>query len=566
MNAALPIGQILLQARLIGSDQLRIALHEQHSRKQPLGRVLVELGFISEQALRDALARDSGHAGVDLAGAPPDAAALALIPHALARRHQLLPLQFDASEQRLVVATANSKDLLAHDRLRSQLGAHIRIELRQAAEAELAAAIECHYGETHSVDELIRELELRTTGAGVPANDGQTVVKLVAALLADAVRQGASDLHFEPEAGFLRLRLRIDGALRQVRALHKSCWPEIAVRLKVMADLDIAESRCPQDGRISLKLGGRAVDFRIATQPTLHGENIVLRVLDRARLIVALDSLGLDEVQHAALDRILARPEGLVLVTGPTGSGKTTTLYAILSHLNREDVNIMTLEDPVEYPLPMIRQTQVGEASRLGFADGVRALLRQDPDIILVGEIRDLDTAEMALRAALTGHRVFATVHANSALGAIPRLLDIGLRTDLLAGNLAGILAQRLLRQLCPHCRQAEPASAAQCALLGVDAAAPPMLHHPVGCPACDFRGYHGRRAIVEVLPVDARLDDAIASGASLASLRAAIERGTHRSLADQGVREVLAGNTSLAELMRVVDLSARAADGAGPP
>ncbi len=564
MNAALPLGQILLHAQLIGDDQLRIALHEQQVRKRPLGRILVELGFISDAALRDALARHNGHAGVDLASAPPDPAALALIPQALAQRHRLLPLSYHPAERRLVVATANSNDLVALDRLRSELGAQVRIELCQAAESELLAAIERHYGHTRGVDDIVGELERRNTrppDAPLPAGDGQTVVRLVDAMLADAVAQGASDLHFEPEAGFLRVRQRIDGTLRQVRALHRSCWPEIAVRLKVLAELDIAESRCPQDGRISLVIAGRTVDFRVATQPTLHGENIVLRILDRARLVVSLDALGLDALQRAALDRILARPEGLVLVSGPTGSGKTTTLYSILGHLNSEEVNIMTLEDPVEYPLPMIRQTQVGEAARLGFADGVRSLLRQDPDIILVGEIRDADTAEMALRAALTGHRVFATVHANSALGAIPRLLDIGLRTELLAGNLAGILAQRLVRQLCPQCCRAASASAAECELLGLDSSSPPQLHHPVGCSTCDFRGYRGRLPILELLPVDEALDDAIAAGASLASLRAAVDRSTHRSLAADGIRQVLQGRTSLAELGRVVDLSSRAAN-----
>lgn len=560
MNAALPIGQILLHAGLIGDDQLRVALHEQLTRKLPLGRLLVELGFLSDAALRDALAQHCGHHGVELDGVLIDAAALAQLPQALARRHQLLPLHYHASERRLVVATANSNDVVALDRLRSELGADIAIELRQAAESELVAAIERHYGQSATVDELVREIEQRDTGSALRHGVGgsQAVVRLVDALLADAVAQGASDLHFEPEAGFVRVRYRIDGNLHQVRALHKSYWAEIAVRLKVLAALDIAESRTPQDGRISIRVGGQTVDLRIATLPTLHGENIVLRILDRAHGVLSLDALGLDHVQRGALDAILARPEGLTLVSGPTGSGKTTTLYAVLAQLNSEEVNIMTLEDPVEYPLPMVRQTQVGDAARLGFADGVRALLRQDPDILLVGEIRDADTAEMALRAALTGHRVFATVHANSALGAIPRLIDIGVRPELLAGNLAGILSQRLLRQLCAHCSRAEPASTAQCELLGVDALAPPLLRHPVGCPQCNFRGFRGRRPIMEILPVSSALDDAIASGASLARMRAAVSALGHRSLAADGVRQVLAGQTAFAELARAVDLGGR--------
>ena len=558
MNAALPIGQTLLAAGLIGEDQLRIALHEQTTRRQPLGRVLVELGFVSEAALRETLAARSGLPCVDLSCALADPDAIARVPQALARRHRLLPLQYDAARHRLIVAMADAHDIVALDRLRSELGPDVHIELRLAGDGELGRAIDQHYGEASSIEALVRALEQR---GSADARDAQLVVRLVDALLADAAARGASDLHFEPEAGFLRIRHRIDGTLRQVRAIHKSCWPELAVRLKVMAGMDIAESRSPQDGRISLTVGGRPIDYRVATQPTLHGENIVLRILDRDKGIVPLDALGLAPTQAASLARILARPEGLILVVGPTGSGKTTTLYSMLNALNTEAVNIMTLEDPVEYPLAQIRQTQVGEASRLDFADGVRALLRQDPDIILVGEIRDADTATMALRAALTGHQVFATLHANTVFGALPRLVDIGLHAELLAGNLAGILSQRLVRCLCLKCRAPAAATTAECALLGLAPdAPPPVLHHATGCPACDFSGYRGRRAIMEVLHVDAALDELIARRASAGELRAAARAGGHRSLAEDGLRHVLDGSTSLSELGRVVDLAALAA------
>ncbi len=569
MNAPSSIGETLLAARLISADQLRIALHEQQQRRQPLGRLLVELGFVSESALRDTLAADGAHPCVDLADtlAAPDA--LACVPQPLARRHRLLPLHYDAIGRWLVVATANANDVLALDRLHNLLGPDIRIELRLAAESDLLRAIDRHYGQPNTIDDIVLELEQRGRGgalatAAAGAHDTQPVVRLIDALLADAVARGASDLHFEPEAGFLRIRHRIDGTLRQVRALHKACWPELAVRIKVLAGLDIAESRSPQDGRITLTIGARPVDFRVATQPTLHGENIVLRILDRDKGIVPLDALGLAEAQRATLERILARPEGLVLVTGPTGSGKTTTLYSVLNHLNSEEVNIMTLEDPVEYPLPMVRQTPVSDATRLSFADGVRALLRQDPDIVLVGEIRDADTAEMALRAALTGHQVFATLHANSALGAIPRLLDIGIRPDLLAGNLTGIIAQRLVRVLCPCCRTAGTASADEQRLLGLaPGTPPPTLQRAAGCPHCEFRGYRGRRAIMELLHVDLALDELIARRASPAELRAAAHERGHRTLAEDGMRLVLDGTTSLQELARVVDLGAARGPGA---
>ena len=557
MNAPLPIGQTLLGAGLIGEDQLRIALHEQQDHHRPLGHVLVELGFVSEAALREVLAARSGLPWVDLGAALADPDAIARVPQALARRHRLLPLQYDAMRHRLIVAMADAHDIVALDRLRAELGPEVHIELRLTGDGELGRAIDRHYGQVSSIEELVRGLEQHKSNAGTSPRDPQLVMRLVDTLLADAVSRGASDLHFEPEAGFLRIRHRIDGALCQVRALHRTCWPELAVRLKVLAGMDIAESRSPQDGRISLTIGGRPVDFRVATQPTLHGENIVLRILDRDKGIVPLEALGLTPTQAEDLAHILARPEGLVLLVGPTGSGKTTTLYSILNHLSTEAVNIMTLEDPVEYPLAMIRQTQIGEASRLDFADGVRALLRQDPDVILIGEIRDTDTATMALRAALTGHQVFATLHANSVFGAVPRLVELGLGAELLAGNLTGILSQRLVRRLCPVCCKATPASSEDYARLGLPADAPaPVLHEAVGCPACDFRGYRGRLAITEILPFDAELDELVARRAHTAALRATARRKGFRSLAEDGVRRVLDGSTSLRELARVVDLS----------
>ncbi|MCK6407970.1 MAG: GspE/PulE family protein [Thauera sp.] len=558
MNAPLPIGQTLIAAGLIGEDQLRIALHEQQGRGQPLGRLLVELGFVSEIALREVLAARSGLPCVDLATALADPDAIARVPQALARRHRLLPLQYDAARHRLIVAMADAHDIVALDRLRAELGPEVHIELRLAGDGELGRAIDQHYGQASSIEDMVRELERRTGRSGHNGNrDPQLVVRMVDALLAEAASRGASDLHFEPESGFLRIRHRIDGTLRQVRAMHKSCWPELAVRLKVLASMDIAESRSPQDGRIGLAVGGRPIDFRVATQPTLHGENIVLRILDRDKGIVPLDALGLSTDQHAQLEHILARPEGLVLVVGPTGSGKTTTLYSMLNHLNSEAVNIMTLEDPVEYPLAMIRQTQVGEASRLDFADGVRALLRQDPDVILVGEIRDADTATMAVRAALTGHQVFATLHANSVFGALPRLFEIGIGAELLAGNLCGILAQRLVRRLCPDCRERVPAGEAAGRLPGRFATARlPPTHRARGCAQCDFQGYRGRLAIMEILPFDSGLDELVARRASAGELRTAARTRGHRILAEDGLRRVLDGSTSLAELARVVDLS----------
>ncbi|MDR2093776.1 MAG: GspE/PulE family protein [Azoarcus sp.] len=560
MNAphpvAAPIGQTLLAAGLIGGDQLRIALHEQRRAHRPFGRICVELGFVTEAMLRDALSARLGRQAVELAGAVIDPATLALVPEALARRHTALPFAHDETAATLTVAMADPQNLLALDALAAHCGPALRLRPALAAESDIREALDRHYGCRLAIDDILQELETAAPPAGSARHEAaHPLMRLVDALLIEAVKAGASDIHFEPEAGFLRIRYRIDGILHQVRALHAGHGPAMAVRLKVMAGLNIAETRAPQDGRVSLTVAGRPIDFRVATLPTLHGENIVLRILDRQRGIVALDRIGFDPAQHSAVARILARPEGLILVTGPTGSGKTTTLYAMLEHLDDEAINIMTLEDPVEYPMPRIRQTTVGEAMRIDFAGGVRALLRQDPDIILVGEIRDAETAEMAIRAAMTGHRVFATLHTNTAIGVIARLLDLGIRPALLAGNLCGVIAQRLVRRLCPDCRRLAPASLEERHALGLPDGDGEeiLLAHPTGCPACGGRGYRGRQAIFEVLPIDDAFDELIAANAAPAELARAARAQGCPALGDDGRRKALDGSTSPDELLRVI-------------
>ena len=386
----------------------------------------------------------------------------------------------------------------------------------------------------------------------------QPLVRLVDAILADAVKRDASDIHFEPEDGFLRLRYRIDGVLRQIRSLHKDYWSAIVVRLKVMSKMNIAETRIPQDGRLSLQVQGHRVDFRVSAQPTTHGENIVLRILDRAKGIVPLDQLGVHEDTLDALKLMMARPEGIILVTGPTGSGKTTTLYSLLNHVKSEQVNIMTLEDPVEYPVDMIRQTSINEVARMDFATGIRSMMRQDPDIILVGEIRDEDTADMAFRAAMTGHQVLSTLHTNSAIGAIPRLLDIGVLPDIMTGNIIGIISQRLIRLLC------KTANNHACAGdVNVNCSVSNMLmrttiYEAKGCPHCDNTGYKGRVAVVEALRIDNDLDELIAKRATLGELKACAKVTGYKTLADDAMRRVLDGQTSLQEVSRVIDLTQR--------
>ncbi|MCC7121085.1 MAG: Flp pilus assembly complex ATPase component TadA [Gammaproteobacteria bacterium] len=560
---SLRIGELLVQKGVVSPDQVRIALIEQKRNRDHLGKILVRLGFATEAVILDVLGGALGQQKADLNKVVVDSEAIRMIPKDLARRFHILPLTFDATRRRLTIAMADTFNVVALDQITALIGADIDIVPLMAGEAEIEKAIDQFYGFELSVDGILQEIETGEIDYESLDADSQEysqpVVRLVNALLSDAVKRGASDIHFEPEEGFLRFRYRIDGVLRQVRSLHRNYWSALAVRLKVMSGLDIAETRAPQDGRITLSLSGRQIDFRVSTIPTVHGENIVLRVLDRQKGIVPIDELGLDDDVLHLLKLMVARPEGLMLVSGPTGSGKTTTLYSVLNHLNTESVNIMTLEDPVEYPMGMIRQTSLNEAVRLDFASGIRSMLRQDPDIILVGEIRDEDTAAMAFRAAMTGHQVFSTLHANSALGAIPRLIDMGVRPDIMAGNLIGILAQRLVRCLRQGCAELYDPSPIERRILALDDAQQIRICRV----AAEFRhaehqGYAGRTALMELLKFDRDLDDLIARGASARELMAAAHSKGFIPLADVAVRRVLDGMTTLDEISRVVDLTDR--------
>ena len=556
------LGELLVQQSLITPDQLAIAAAEQRQTGSSMARVLVRLGFLTETAIRDITARTIGQESIDLAQVVADPEALRLIPQEFARRQRILPIAYDAARNLLTIANTEVFNVVVLDQLRAMLGPHIEIKTQLAAEAQLEDHIDQFYGYDLSVDGILREIETgeidyESLQAG---GDEYThpMVRLVNALLVDAVKRGASDIHFEPEYGFLRVRYRIDGVLETVRSLHKNFLPGITVRLKVVSEMNIAETRAPQDGRLTLMLNGRPVDFRVSTQPTIYGENIVLRVLDREKSIISLERMQLPDGVLGKLSLMLARPEGILIVTGPTGSGKTTSLYSLLARVNDETVNIMTLEDPVEYPLPLLRQTSVNEVARMDFANGIRSIMRQDPDIILVGEIRDRETAEMAFRAAMTGHQVFTTLHTNSALGAFPRLLDIGIQPDIMAGNIIGVIAQRLVRVLCPACRVAEALTDEERTLLEPLAPGITRIYRPIGCPACDHKGYKGRAPIMELLVMDADMDELVAQRATLKELRAcAIDKG-FRSLAEEGLQRVAEGMTSLQELGRTVDLTGR--------
>ncbi len=559
----LRLGELLVQQGLITQDQLRIALTEQKSQNIPIGRLLVRLGFVTEAVIRDIMARTIGQESIDLSQVLVDAEALKLVPQDFARRHRLLPIAYDAEQNLLIVAITEVFNVVALDQLRAMLGSNIQLKTVLAGQAQLDEHIDQFYGYELSVDGVLREIETGEIDyqslqlAGVDEYT-QPIVRLVGALLVDAVKRGASDIHFEPEYAFLRVRYRIDGVLEQVRSLHKNYWPGIAVRLKVISGMNIAESRAPQDGRISLNLNGRPVDFRVSTQPTIWGENIVLRILDREKSIISLEQMRLPKPVMSKLNLMLARPEGILIITGPTGSGKTTTLYSLLAKLNVESVNIMTLEDPVEYPVALMRQTSVAETARIDFANGIRSIMRQDPDIILVGEIRDRDTAEMAFRAAMTGHQVFTTLHTNSALGAFPRLLDIGIVPDIMAGNVIGVIAQRLVRALCTNCKEAYAPNPEERQLLGGDLDPELKLFRPAGCPKCNRRGYRGRTAVMEILHMDADLDELVARRATPREMREAAQAKSFRSLAEEGIQRVIEGITSLAEVARAIDLTSR--------
>jgi type II secretory ATPase GspE/PulE/Tfp pilus assembly ATPase PilB-like protein len=554
------LGQILVEQGIITRDQLRIALTEQKRSSKPLGKIIVSLGFVSEAVMRDVLGEVLGQESVALISAVPDPEALKLLPKDMARKFTVLPVSYDAEEKILTIATVDANDLPVLDRIRAYLGGRIHLKTLLSGEIEIQNSIDQFYGYELSVDGILHEIETGEVDYDSLQADtdeySHPLVRLVDAMLSDAVKRGASDIHFEPEEGFLRIRYRVDGVLRQIRSLHKNYWSAITVRLKVMSGMNIAETRAPQDGRISLIISGRPIDFRVAAQITTHGENIVLRILDRQKGIVPISRLGFSTDALATLRVMMARPEGIILITGPTGSGKTTTLYSMLNFLNSEAVNIMTLEDPVEYPMVTIRQTSVNEAVKLDFANGIRSIMRQDPDIILVGEVRDRDTADMAFRAAMTGHQVYTTLHTNSAIGSFPRLLDIGILPDILAGNIIGVIAQRLVRILCEHCKQAYPATEVEKSIMGIDADEELTLYRAKGCKHCEQQGYKGRIALLEVLRMDGDLDELVARRATMREIAGMAYDKGFKPLAADGVARIRAGITSVEEVSRVIDLT----------
>jgi len=410
-----------------------------------------------------------------------------------------------------------------------------------------------------AITDIEEDLDLQTMMSELPktadlleTEDDAPVIRLINAVLTQAIKQSASDIHFETFDERLVIRFRIDGVLREVLEPPRGLAPLLTSRVKVMSKLDIAEKRLPQDGRISLKIAGRSVDVRVSTIPTHHGERIVLRLLDKQAVPLDLSKLGMAEDAYHAMIDLIARPHGILLMTGPTGSGKTTTLYAMLTTLNNASRNILTVEDPIEYYLSGIGQTQVNTKIGMTFARGLRAILRQDPDIVMVGEIRDLETVEMAIQSSLTGHLVLSTLHTNSAIGAITRLRDMGAESFLLSSTIIGVAAQRLVRVLCPHCKMPETADERTRHLMNIDDTAPRFkIYHPKGCDRCGQTGFHGRTGIYEVIPVDTKLQAMIHTNQSEADMEQ-YARTFSKNMRHDGFRKVLLGETTIEEVLRV--------------
>jgi general secretion pathway protein E len=381
--------------------------------------------------------------------------------------------------------------------------------------------------------------------------DDAPIIRLLNAILSEAIKESASDIHIETFEDRIAIRFRIDGILRDVLEPQRILAPLIISRIKIMAKLDIAEKRLPQDGRITLRIAGRAVDVRVSTMPTSHGERVVLRLLDKQTARLDLAQLGMEQNSLRLMQKLIAVPHGIILVTGPTGSGKTTTLYAALTALNNNTRNILTVEDPIEFDLPGIGQTQVNYKVEMTFAKGLRAILRQDPDVVMVGEIRDVDTAQIAIQASLTGHLVLSTLHTNSAIGAITRLGDMGIESFLLSSGLIGVLAQRLMRLLCKECKKPIVATASECDLLGIQESAAPLLYHPIGCSHCHYSGFSGRSGVYELIAIDETLRTFIHDKRSEQEMKK-YTRTLFPTIRQDGYRRVLSGDTSLEEILRV--------------
>jgi type IV pilus assembly protein PilB len=553
------LGDILVSEGLASHEQVAAAVEEQETAGRTLGRVLVERGVLTESQLVSALARQIGLRFVDLSVHPVDAATVVLVPPAVCRRHTALPIGME--EGRLLVAMADPANVFAIDDIRSITGLEIRALV--ATRADVLAAISRYHRADGELDSIMVAMDSATDSSGSDelnsvreVTDDAPIVRYVNLLITQAIADRASDIHLEPTENDLRVRFRIDGVLHEIMRSPKQIASGVISRLKIMADINIAERRKPQDGRLSVTAEGKKIDLRVATLPTVWGEKVVRRVLDNSTAQLTLADLGFQQANYDSFATSFTKPYGMILVTGPTGSGKSTTLYATLNIVSTPDKNVITVEDPVEYRLAGINQVQVNAKAGLTFASALRSILRSDPDVVLIGEIRDHETAQIAIEAALTGHLVLTTLHTNDAPSAITRLVEMGIEPFLVGSAVDAVLAQRLARRLCSRCKEAYVPTAEQLRQARFpwqDGVELPTLYRPVGCPACSKTGYKGRLALHEVMQVTEEVERLAVERASGAAIGAVARSQGMTTLRQDGLAKVVAGSTSLEEILRVV-------------
>lgn len=549
------LGDLLLRAKKITDEQLQYALRLQKSNKKKLGETLEELKYVSEKDIMEVLQIQLGipHINIDTHGIDSDAAIL--IKENFARENVLIPIKKTDTE--LVVAMGDPLNLIAIENIELITGMKVRSVIDTSK--NIIRAINHVYSrkmvekavEDYRKEYINDDLDMDITSIDDLSN--APIVKMVNTMIMEAVGSGASDIHIEPYEKDLRVRYRIDGLLREVMNHRKDVHKALVTRLKIMSDLDIAEKRVPQDGRVEVEIGSLDLDLRISTIPTIHGEKIVLRILDRNSFLKDKTQLGFSGHNYRRFENLLKEKNGIILATGPTGSGKSTTLYSIIKELNSEYKNIVTVEDPVEYRMDGINQIQVNQKVGINFATGLRSILRQDPDIIMIGEIRDHETAEIAIRAAITGHLVLSTLHTNNAPSSINRLLDMGIQPYLITSSLKGIIAQRLVKLICPKCKENYEASGDEKAILGISNSEKLMLSRGVGCDYCNGTGYFGRKAIHEILIVNRAIRESIINGESEDVIGDKSQKSGLRTLLEDCRELVDEGITSLEEYINVV-------------
>jgi len=544
------LGERLIKAGVISEEQLELALKEQKRTGEFLGELLQHLGFVTEEAISSVLADQAGVSQIDLANYLIDAEVLNLVPEDFARKYKLIPLSLE--DNRLTIAMANSFDVFALDEVQKMT--HTYVDALSATESEVLNAIEQHYAMKGETSNLLEEIIHLAESGSISEEDlakQSPIIRLVDQLIIQGVKDGATDIHFEPEEKTLRVRYRIDGILQSGPSIPKGLQAPTIARIKIMSDLNISENRLPQDGKIRFYIGKKRVDLRVSTFPTVFGENVVLRILDKSRLILGLNKLGFTVENLNKFKKLLINTNGIILVTGPTGSGKTTTLYSALSYINSIEKNIITLEDPVEYELPIICQSQINPKAGLTFATGLRSILRQDPDIILVGEMRDSETAEMAIRSALTGHLVFSTLHTNDSAGSIPRLLDMGMEPFLISSSLIGVMAQRLIRLICRNCKEPVEPEEEILEQLNIERDGHRFFRGK-GCKECNHTGYKGRFALFEILFISPAIKKLINERAESNLIqKTACEEGM-TTLFQDALHRAFQGETTLEEVLRV--------------